>query len=187
MPEAPRRPRLILGHTTLAVRDIDVMVAFYTDVLGFHVTNRGRAGDDAELVFISQDPTAHHQILFVSGMTVGENQFVLTDHLAFRTGDLDDLRAIRANLEAAGVDDMIPVSHGNAWSIYFTDPEGNGLECFVDTPFHVAQPYLDTIDLDSSEDDLAATTGAKLQDQPEFQPFTEWRAAFATRLLSEAG
>ena len=44
-------------------------------------------------------------------------------------------------LAAAAVDSVIPVSHGNAWSLYFTDPEGNGLECFVDSPFHVAQPY----------------------------------------------
>ncbi len=35
-------PRLTLGHTTLAVRDLDRMVAFYVDVLGFHVTNRAR-------------------------------------------------------------------------------------------------------------------------------------------------
>ncbi len=185
MPEPVRRPRLTLGHTTLAVRELDVMVAFYTDVLGFHVTNRGSAGPDSELVFLSQDPTAHHQVLLVTGMEVGPHQFVLADHLAFRTDDLDDLRAIEANLEAAGVDDIIPVSHGNAWSIYFTDPEGNGLECFVDTPFHVAQPYLDSIDLRSSDVELTATTREKLDGQPEFQPFADWSAAFADRLASD--
>ena len=39
------------------------------------------------------------------------------------------------------------MNHGNAWSLYFTDPEGNGLECFVDSPFHVTQPYADRLDL----------------------------------------
>ena len=32
------------------------------------------------------------------------------------------------------------MSHGNTLSIYFNDPEGNGLEVFWDTPWHVAQP-----------------------------------------------
>ena len=94
------------------------------------------------MAFISQDPTEHHQIVFVSGMPTGEHQFVMADHLAFRTGSLDDLRADRRDrLAEAGVEGVIPISHGNAWSLYFNDPEGNGLECFVDSPFHVAQPY----------------------------------------------
>jgi len=180
MSTTSRPPRLTLGHTTKAVRDLDAMVAFYTEVLGFEVTNRGTAGDDAELVFISQDPGAHHQIVFVTGLDVPDNQFVLADHLAFRAESVEDLRAIRANLEAAGVDDIIPVTHGNAWSLYFTDPEGNGLECFVDTPWHVAQPFLEPMDLDA--DDLEAATLAQVDGQPEFQPFDAWRSVFAARL-----
>ncbi len=177
-------PRLTLGHVTIAVRDLDAMVAFYTEVLGFHVTNRGEAGPDSELAFISQDPTAHHQILLVSGLPVGDHQFVLADHLAFRTGNLDDLRAVQAELEAADVHDIIPVSHGNAWSIYFSDPEGNGLEVFVDTPFHVAQPYVESIDLGLSDADVEATTRAALEDKAEFQPLAQWQQALADRLAS---
>ena len=180
----PAPPRLTLGHVTIAVRDLDAMVAFYTEVLGFHVTNRGEAGPDSQLAFLSQDPTAHHQVLLVTGLAVGEHQFVLADHLAFRTGSLDDLRAIGAKLEAAGVDDIIPVTHGNAWSLYFTDPEGNGLEVFVDTPFHVAQPFLGSIDLSQTDAELEAETLAAVADQPEFQPLAQWQQAFADRLAS---
>ena len=36
-------PRLSLSHATVAVRDLDVMLDFYCDVLGFVVTNRGEA------------------------------------------------------------------------------------------------------------------------------------------------
>lgn len=61
-------PRLTLGHCTLAARDLDRLSAFYCDVLGFEITNRGPVGDDgAELAFLSQDPTQHHQIAMVSG------------------------------------------------------------------------------------------------------------------------
>jgi catechol 2,3-dioxygenase-like lactoylglutathione lyase family enzyme len=39
-------PRLTLGHSTLAARDLDRLSTFYCDVLGFHVTHRGPVGDD---------------------------------------------------------------------------------------------------------------------------------------------
>jgi catechol-2,3-dioxygenase len=175
-------PRLSLSHSTMAVRDLDTMLAFYCDVLGFAVTNRGGAPDGSELAFISQDPTEHHQIVFVTGLPEGEPMFMLADHLAFRTGSLDDLRAIRTSLEAAGVDDVLAITHGNAWSLYFTDPEGNGLECFVDTPFHVAQPYLDQFDLGAENDVIEATTRAKVQDDSEFQPLADWQEALRIRL-----
>ena len=176
------RPRLSLSHSTVAVQDLDTMLAFYGDVLGFQVTNRGPMPGGGELAFVSQDPSEHHQIVFVSGGPTGEHQFVMADHLAFRTGSLDDLRAIGDRLSDAGVEGVIPISHGNAWSLYFNDPEGNGLECFVDSPFHVAQPYAEGLDLDSSDEDIEAATRADLEDKPEFQPLTEWQAAFASQL-----
>ena len=176
-------PRLTLGHATIAVRDLPRMVAFYTDVLGFHVTNRGEPVPGmGEMVFMSQDPSAHHQIVLVSSPEPAARGFMMADHLAFRTGTLDDLRAIGRRLADAEVAQVIPISHGNAWSLYFTDPEGNGLECFVDSPFHVAQPYADGLDVAASDEQIETTTRQKIEDLPEFQPFAEWSRAFAQRL-----
>jgi catechol 2,3-dioxygenase len=175
-------PPLRLGHATLAARDLDRMVAFYTDVLGFHVTNRGEPVPGmGEMAFISQDPNEHHQIVLVHTPEPAARGFVLADHLAFRTETLDHLRAFGERLAAAEVDSVIPVSHGNAWSLYFTDPEGNGLEIFVDSPFHVAQPYGDQLDLSGTDAEIEATTRGKIEGLPEFQPFAEWRAAAAER------
>ncbi len=183
MPDKPPTPRLTLGHSTIPVADIDRMLAFYCDVLGFHVTNRGPVGDDGgELAFLSQDPSAHHQVVLVSGLPTHDHQFVMADHLAFRTGTLADLRSIRTNLEEAGVEGIIPISHGNAWSVYFNDPEGNGIECFVDSPFHVAQPHADSVDLDASDEEIENTTRAKIESQPEFRPFDQWQAEFGALL-----
>ncbi len=173
--------RLSLSHTTVAVRDIDAMLGFYCGVLGFAVTNRGQVGE-SEMAFISQDPTEHHQMVFVSGMPQPEHQFVMADHMAFRTDTLDDLRAIGQRLDAARVEGVIPINHGNAWSLYFNDPEGNGLECFVDSPFHVAQPFADGLDLSTDDATIEATTRAKVESDEEFQPRSEWQAALRARL-----
>ena len=180
MPDSPAA-RLSLSHATVAVRDLDAMLDFYCGVLGFAVTNRGQVGE-GEMAFISQDPTEHHQMVFVSGMPQPEHQFVMADHMAFRTGTLDDLRAIGERLDAAGVEGVIPINHGNAWSLYFNDPEGNGLECFVDSPFHVAQPYASGLDLSATDDEIEASTRTDIEGLPEFGPFDEWRAAFAEQL-----
>ena len=183
MTEKQTAPRLTLGHSTLAARDLDRLSAFYCDVLGFHVTNRGPVGDaGAELAFLSQDPTAHHQIAMVGGVAAPDPAFVMVDHLAFRTGTLDDLRALRANLIGAGIERIIPICHGNAWSLYFNDCEDNGLECFVDTPFHVAQPFGQEFDLDKSDEEILKTTRELIESEPEFQPMREWQRQFAKRL-----
>ncbi len=176
-------PRLTLGHCTLAAKDMDRMCRFYCDVLGFEVTNRGPVGDEgSELAFLSQDPAHHHQIAMVTGAPVPEHAFVLLDHFAFKTGTLDDLRALRASLQEAGVEGILPICHGNAWSLYFSDCEGNGLECYVDTPFHVAQPFASGFDLDQSDDEILEGTRALIESKPEFRPMAEWQVDFARRL-----
>jgi catechol 2,3-dioxygenase len=175
--------RLRLGHATVAARDLDAMVTFYTEVLGFLVTNRGEPVPGmGEMAFISQTPEEHHQIVLVHTPEPAPRNFVLADHLAFHVDSLDQLRELSARLSAAGNTSAIPINHGNAWSVYFTDPEGNGLECYLDTPFHVAQPFGDGLDLSKSDAEIEEETCRKLESQPEFQPFPEWRRTMAVRL-----
>lgn len=175
--------RLRLGHATVAARDLDAMVTFYTEVLGFLVTNRGEPVPGmGEMAFISQTPEEHHQIVLVHTPEPAPRNFVLADHLAFHVDSLDQLRELSARLSAAGNTSAIPINHGNAWSVYFTDPEGNGLECYLDTPFHVAQPFGDGLDLSKSDAEIEEETRRKLESQPEFQPFPEWRRTMAVRL-----
>ena len=77
------RPELnCYGKNHILSPDLDRLAAFYCDVLGFHVTNRGPV-PDGEIAFLSQDPSAHHQIAMVGGAQVPDRAFVLVDHLAY--------------------------------------------------------------------------------------------------------
>jgi len=54
------------------------------------------------------------------------------DHVAFNIGTtLDELREAKAKLEAAGIAPR-PVDHEVTKSLYFEDPDGNGIEVYVD-------------------------------------------------------
>ena len=174
--------RLEVAHTVLYVNDVERMIEFYSDVLGFEVTDRGPLGpsDGPEIVFLSQVANHHHQVAFVTGRDEPALSNNL-NHTAYRSsGTLDDLKALHERLEAdPEVSAIRPLTHGNAWSIYFQDPERNGVEIFIDTPWHVQQPQGKPLDLSKSNDEIVAATEAAFVDEPEFsdlQGFYERRA-----------
>ena len=68
-----------------------------------------------------------------------------------------------------------PLTHGNALSIYFNDPEGNGLEVFWDTPWHVAQPMVRVWDPGMNEAQALAWVEEEFQSDPGFAPIEEYR------------
>lgn len=72
-------------------------------------------------------------------------------------------------------------SHGNAWSIYFCDPEGNRIEAFVDSPWHVAQPISEPFDILQSDEAALVATEAWVMREPSWRP----RAELAARLQEE--
>ena len=95
-------PRLTLAHSTLAVTRFEDTLAFYRDVLGFHVTNQGEAPDGTKLCFISQDPNNHHQIVLVEGTDAHSHGFVLADHLAFLEANAEAIKAAGPLISANG-------------------------------------------------------------------------------------
>lgn len=176
------------SHVFLHVRDMARMVAFYTEVLGFEVTDRGDPGGRA-VAFLSQAPTDHHQIAFLGPASdeaaAEENPVPNTrvGHFAFRVAALAEVRALHRRLQAdARVTEINPISHGNAWSLYFADPEGNGIEVFCDSPWHVHQPQGGTWDPAASEADIHAATRAAFKDAPGFGPIERYYAERASHL-----
>ena len=70
------------------------------------------------------------------------------------------------------------MNHGNAWSVYYFDPEGNRVEVYMDTPYYVNQPYGTPLALEKSEDELLRDTLAMVRDDPSFMPLAQWQARF---------
>ena len=74
------------------------------------------------------------------------------------------------------------MNHGNAWSLYFADPEDNLIECFVQSPWHTRQPVTDVLDLALSDSEIHSLTENRYAGEPDYQPIEDWRSAFAKRL-----
>jgi catechol 2,3-dioxygenase len=176
--------KLHWSHAVVLVRDMENMLDFYTNVLGFQITDRGPLGaeDSPEIVFMSQVETDHHQIAFMAGAR-DESPSNSVNHFAFRVDSLDDVKRMNELLIKDGrVKDRLPLSHGNAWSIYFADPEENGIEVFCDTPWHVQQPQGKVWDLNKTNDEITEETRLAFEEEPGFGPIEDFYRAHAESL-----
>jgi catechol-2,3-dioxygenase len=173
-------PSLAFSHMGIYVTDIARMEDFYTRLLGFTVTDRGRLGSTS-LVFLSRDPKEHHQIVLASGRP-GEVRFNPINQISFRMAEFAGLREMHRRLEREGVAEMSPVSHGNALSVYFRDPEGNRIELFVDTPWYVQQPLRVPMDMSLPDAELWAWAEAEARKLPGFKEVEHWRDEVARRM-----
>jgi catechol 2,3-dioxygenase len=125
-------PVRFLGHAVLKVRNRGRAEAFYQDVLGLPVAARS---DELRMTFFTLG--RHHDLAILE---VGEDapgadpRGVGLFHVAFNVGDtLDDLRAMKARLDAHGITIQRTADHKVSCSLYVNDPDGNGIELYVDT------------------------------------------------------
>ena len=79
---------------------------------------------------------------------------------------------------------MRVISHGNAWSCYFKDPEGNTVEAYLDTPFHVPQPHGVPLDLTKSDAEILRETEAACRADAGFMMMGEFQRSLADRLAT---
>ncbi len=80
-----------IAHTMIRIKDIDKSIEFYCDFLGLQETRRKELGDEATLVFLSDEDENYHIELTYNkdgrDYVIG-NQF---GHLAFHVSDLDKI------------------------------------------------------------------------------------------------
>ena len=173
-------PNARLTHVGLFVRDIEVMKAFYARTLGMSISD---AGDffERKLAFLTRDPDEHHQLVMVQdpardGLASAVNQ------VSFRLDDLEALRVYFRFLQESNAIGLEGRNHGNSWSLYFFDPEGNKIELYVPTPWHVRQPWRAPLDLTQSVEAIVEETKGHIDQNPTALPMSEWSDALRIRL-----
>lgn len=138
-PEPPREPPapgdrpLFVSHVVLNSLDPVRRVAFFTDVLGFTVTD---AYEKGLLTFLRCDQPQHHCI----GISPGES--VSLNHFAMDCGNLDALMRSIGRMQRLGHSPIWgPGRHGPGGNIfcYYQDPDGNVPEFTCDV-LQIADP-----------------------------------------------
>ena len=141
-----------LGHVGIYAHDIMKMRDFYTRVIGLEVADEDLEGRG--MCFLSSDPISeHHEFVLMKGRQ-SDDETQIIQQISFKVPTIQDLREYKAALDDEGMKIDRIVSHGNAFGMYFFDPEGNRVELYYRTGFPVPQPHGDPIDLSRTDDEL---------------------------------
>jgi catechol 2,3-dioxygenase len=126
-------PQARIGHVHLKVADLQRSLRFYSEVLGFEVTQRYGEG----AVFLSAGGYHHHIALNTWDSLGGSPPPPGTTGL-YHTAILYPTRAALANALRRVLAAEIPLQgaadHGVSESIYLLDPDDNGVELYCDKP-----------------------------------------------------
>lgn len=118
-----------LGHVHLYVRSLARSIAFYSRIFGLEEAERVDQG----MAFLTSSGKHHTVALQALGESAGPPVpgRVGLYHVAFEVPDAAALEAALDRLDQEGVA-WQAVDHGISWAVYFSDPDGNGLELYVD-------------------------------------------------------
>jgi catechol 2,3-dioxygenase len=129
----PIHPGVRIGHVHLKVADIERSLAFYCGVLGFELMQRF----GTQAAFISAGGYHHH-----IGLNTWESQGGSPPppgttglyHLAILYPTRAALGDALYRLAEAGIPLQGASDHGVSEALYLSDPDGNGVELYVDRP-----------------------------------------------------
>ena len=124
-----------IGHVLLRVADEERSKRFYRDVLGFQVAEQDPEHGGVFMTlgdgFHALDITQHSSPETAEQSQRGQLGLV---HIAFKVASYAALRDAYTHLLANGVEIQRALDHVCQRSVYFTDPDGNGLEIYYEMP-----------------------------------------------------
>jgi catechol-2,3-dioxygenase len=122
-----------LAHVVYCTRRFDEMFAWYQTVFEAKIQHQNPV-----MGFLTFDDE-HHRFGIINlsaldpdGVDDGQRSAVGVNHVAYTFDGLGDLLDTYARLKDAGVTPYWPVHHGLTLSLYYRDPDGNGMEFQVD-------------------------------------------------------
>ena len=120
-----------IGHVVLNCRDLERSVKFYTQILGFKISDIYEPDMVPGGMVFMRFNADHHGVGLVGAMT-GSAENIELHHLAFEVASLDDLLRVREHLEKNNVtiDFHGRRRAGAQIAVEFTDPDGHQLELF---------------------------------------------------------
>ena len=141
-----------LGHVGIYATDLMNMRDFYTRVMGLQIADEDL--EQRRMVFLSSDPVGeHHEFVLMEGRVTSDDAKVI-QQISFHVPSIQDMREYKERIDEENVQIDRIVSHGNAFGMYFFDPEGNRIELYYKTGFPVPQPHGDPLDLSRSDEEL---------------------------------
>jgi catechol 2,3-dioxygenase len=118
-----------IGHVHLKVSDLDRSEAFYRDALGLEVTERV----GGSFIFMSFGEAHHHLALQGhADLPPADPEALGLYHFAVEVPGEEELAAAVGRIRSAGIE-FAAVDHGISKSVYFSDPDGHGVEIYCDT------------------------------------------------------
>lgn len=142
-----------LGHVGIFADDFMKQRDFYSRVIGLQIADENL---ERGMCFMSSDPVSeHHEFVVMKGRQSAADTKTI-QQISFKVPTIQDMRDYKARLEQENITIERIVSHGNAFGMYFFDPEGNRVELYYRTGFPVPQPHGDPIDLARSDAELIA-------------------------------
>lgn len=170
-----RKPYAAISHVGLTVHNFDKMLTFYLRFFDFHISDQKSYDNGRQVAFLTMDPNDHHQLVLGSGRHE-EFGFNPVNQISFRTDSLASVRRYwKSCMAEHEVEIQRTLTHGNAWSVYFFDPERNRLEVYADTPWQVTQPYGESIDFNQSDEEIYKFTDDLVHNEEYCEPFVDWR------------
>lgn len=120
----------VIGHAHLKVRDLARSVDFYTRFFDLRVTEELPGA----FAFLSGGAMHHELALQEAGPDASPPNLngIGLYHVAFEVPDQRSFAQAYNTVTKAGVP-AAAVDHGISWAMYFSDPDGNGLEIYWDT------------------------------------------------------
>ena len=120
-----------LGHVVLMVSDLERSVTFYTQMLGFKVSDVYSEDMQPGGFAFLRCNTDHHSIALVGAGPGGSKHFEL-HHIAFEVGALEEVFRVRDRLREHKVEITFEGRRraGCQISVEFLDPDGHNIEIY---------------------------------------------------------